>query len=81
MIRDSIWRNNFSGIAPNTLDSELLAPQDGTTIIHNLVENNNNYDAPAKILQLSMIDNGIVIGGGNNNIVEDNIVNRHIYRR
>lgn len=79
VIRDSIWRNNFSGIAPNTLDSEPMAPQDGTTIIHNLVENNNNYDAPAKVLQLPTIGNGIVIAGGNNNVVEDNIVNGHLY--
>ena len=79
VIRDSIWRNNFSGIAPNTLDTEPMAPQDGTTIIHNLVEDNNNYDAPAKVLQLPTIGNGIVIGGGNDNIVKDNIVNGHLY--
>lgn len=79
VIRDSIWRDNFSGIAPNTLDSEPLAPQDGTTIIHNLVQENNNYNAPAKVLQLPTIGNGIVIGGGNNNIVEDNVVNGHLY--
>jgi hypothetical protein len=79
VIRDSIWRDNFSGIAPNTLDTEPLAPQDGTTIIHNLVEENNNYNAPAKVLQFPTIGNGIVIGGGNNNIVEDNIVNGHLY--
>jgi len=79
VIRDSIWRANFSGIAPNTLDTEPLAPQDGTTIIHNLVQGNNNYDAPAKVLQFPTIGNGIVIGGGNNNIVEDNIVNGHLY--
>lgn len=79
LIENSIWRNNFSGIAPNTLDSEPLAPQDGTTIIHNLVENNDNYDAPAKVLQLPTIGNGIVIAGGNNNLVEDNVVNGHLY--
>lgn len=79
VIKDSIWRNNFSGIAPNTLDSEPLAPQDGTTIIHNLVENNNNYDAPAKVLQLPTIGNGIVLGGGNDNVVEDNRINGHMY--
>lgn len=79
VIQDSIWRNNFAGIAPNTLDSEPLAPQDGTTIIHNLVENNNNYDAPAKFWQLPTIGNGIVIAGGNDNVVEDNRVNGNMY--
>ncbi len=42
VISNSIWRNNMSGIAPNTLDSEPNPPQNGDTIINNLVENNNN---------------------------------------
>jgi len=50
VISNSVWRNNMSGIDPNTLDSEPGPPQDGATIINNLVENNNNFDAPAKVL-------------------------------
>jgi plastocyanin len=79
VIRDSIWRNNMSGIAPNTLDSEPNPPQDGDTIINNLVENNNNFDAPAKVLEYPSIGNGIVLAGGNNNIVEGNRISGHIY--
>ena len=79
VIRDSIWRNNMSGIAPNTLDSEPDPPEDGTTITSNLVENNNNYDAPAKVLEYPTIGNGIVIGGGNNNIITNNRVSGHRY--
>lgn len=79
VIRDSIWRNNMSGIAPNTLDSEPDPPEDDTTIINNLVENNNNFDAPAKILEYPSIGNGIVIGGGNNNHILNNRINGHIY--
>ena len=79
VIQDSIWRDNMSGIAPNTLDSEPNPPEDGTTITGNLVENNNNYDAPAKVLEYPTIGNGIVIGGGNNNIITNNRVSGHIY--
>ncbi|MBA2284504.1 MAG: right-handed parallel beta-helix repeat-containing protein [Ktedonobacteraceae bacterium] len=79
VIRDSIWRNNISGIAPNTLDSEPGPPEDGTTITNNLVENNNNYSAPAKVLESPSIGNGIVIGGGNNNIIANNRISGHIY--
>ena len=79
VIRDSIWRNNMSGIAPNTLDSEPDPPEADTTIINNLVENNNNFDAPSKALEYPSIGNGIVIGGGNNNHILNNRINGHIY--
>ena len=49
--------------------------------MNNLVENNNNYDAPAKVLEYPTIGNGIVIGGGNNNIITNNRVSGHIYYR
>ncbi len=79
VIRDSIWRNNMSGIAPNTLDSEPNPPEYDTTITNNLVENNNNFDAPAKVLEYPSIGNGIVIGGGNNNHIMNNRISGHIY--
>jgi plastocyanin len=79
VISNSIWRNNMSGIAPNTLDSEPNPPQNGDTIINNLVENNNNFDAPAKVLEYPSIGNGIVLAGGINNLVEGNRISGHIY--
>jgi plastocyanin len=79
VISNSVWRNNMSGIDPNTLDSEPNPPQDGDTIINNLVENNNNFDAPAKVLEYPAIGNGIVLGGGNNNLVEGNRISGHKY--
>ncbi len=79
IISNSIWRNNMSGIDPNTLDSEPNPPQDGDTIINNLVENNNNFDAPAKVLEYPAIGNGIVLGGGNNNVIEGNRISGHKY--
>jgi plastocyanin len=79
VISNSIWRNNMSGIDPNTLDSESGPPQDGATIINNLVENNNNFEAPAKVLEYPAIGNGIVLGGGNNNLVAGNRISGHKY--
>ena len=79
VISNSIWRNNMSGIAPNTLDSEPNPPQNGDTIIDNLVENNNNFDAPAYVLEYPSIGNGIVLAGGINNLVEGNRISGHIY--
>jgi plastocyanin/uncharacterized membrane protein YhaH (DUF805 family) len=79
VIRDSIWRNNMSGITPNTLDSEKYPPEDGTTIINNLIENNSNYNAPTGKSEYPSIGNGIVIAGGNNNVIVGNRINGHIY--
>jgi len=79
IIEHSIWRDNMSGIAPNTLDSEPNPPEYDTTIVNNLVENNNNYNAPAFPLEYPGIGNGILIGGGNNNHIMNNRINGHIY--
>jgi len=79
VIANSIWRENVVGIAPNTEDAEPLAPQDGVTIIHNLVENNNNSTAPVETEQLATIGTGILIAGGSNDVIEDNRVSRDDY--
>jgi len=76
-IVNSLWRNNMSGIVPNTLDSELLAPQREVYIAGNLVEDNNNLHAPAKDLQYPSIGTGILLAGGVGNIVEHNTVLNH----
>jgi Right handed beta helix region len=67
------------GIAPNTEDSEPLAPQNGVTIIHNLVENNNNATAPVETEQLATIGTGILIAGVSNDVIEDNRVSGDDY--
>ena len=79
VIENSIWRQNVVGIAPNTEDSEPLAPQDGVTIIHNLVEDNNNATAPAETEQLATIGTGILIAGGSNDVIEENRVSGEDY--
>ena len=79
IIENSIWRDNVVGVAPNTEDSEPLAPQDGVTIIHNLVENNNNANAPVESEQLATIGTGILIAGGSNDVIEENRVSGNDY--
>lgn len=76
-IVSSVWRDNMSGIVPNTLDSELLPPERETTIVGNLIAENNNHSAPAKPLQYPSIGNGIVIAGGVRNVVERNVIVDH----
>ena len=45
-IVNSTFRHNVAGIAPNTLDSELLPPFHNVTVVGNLVHDNGNIDAP-----------------------------------
>jgi plastocyanin len=74
---NSEWADNMSGIVPNTLDSERLAPQRGATIAGNWVHDNNNRDAPAKPLTSSGFGIGIVVTGGLDNLVFGNRVDNH----
>jgi plastocyanin len=77
LIVNSEWRDNMSGIVPNTLDSERLAPQRATTIQGNWVHDNDNPDAPAKRLQYPTLGNGIILIGGRDTVVEGNLVEDH----
>lgn len=79
ILRDSIWRNNRTGMLPNTLDTEPNPPQDGATIINNLVENNDNEQAPSKELEYPAFGMGIVVAGGNDNVIENNQISSHLY--
>jgi hypothetical protein len=74
VIRDSEWDLNGAGIAPNTLDSEGLAPQHGATITGNYAHDNGNPDAPSNASTHQGIGSGIVLGGANLNYVADNRV-------
>jgi len=74
---NSVYRNNMGGIAPNSLDSELLPPQREAHIAGNLVIDNNNAEAPTKGLARLAWGEGIVLGGGVGNIVEKNLVVNH----
>lgn len=77
LIVNSEWRHNMSGIVPNTLDSEELAPQSDALIAGNWVHDNNNTEAPAKPLQYPSLGIGIIVNGGRDNLVTQNLVEDH----
>jgi hypothetical protein len=68
----------MSGIVPNTLDSEELAPQHGMVIAGNWVHDNNNEDAPAYELQYPSLGTGILVSGGRDNVITQNLVEDHV---
>lgn len=76
-VTDSVWRDNMGGIVPNSLDSEANPPQDSARIQNNLVEGNNNADAPDSAFGYGAFGAGIVVAGGINNEVFDNEVRDH----
>jgi Right handed beta helix region len=77
IIRNSEWDLNGAGIAPNTLDSEGLAPQRGATITSNDVHDNGNPNAPSNASTHQGIGSGIILGGANLNYVADNRVEQN----
>ncbi len=76
---DSIWRDNLAGIVPNTLDTELLPPERETTIVGNVVIDNDNLGVPVKALAWPAQGTGILIAGGRDNLIERNLIAGHRY--
>lgn len=74
---NSTWRHNGAGIVPNTLDSQRYPPSRGATIAGNLVESNGNLDAPRLEINWAGIGNGILLAGGVDHEVRDNVVRDH----
>jgi plastocyanin len=77
-IEQSIWRHNRGGLVPNTLDTELYPPQRRTVIRGNLIHSNHSRTAPGRGLSPLAWGNGIVLGGGRDNVVEDNVIVDHV---
>ncbi|NLA37547.1 MAG: hypothetical protein GX868_17925, partial [Actinobacteria bacterium] len=76
-IANSVFRNNRSGIVPNSLDGEKLAPNSGTTIVGNIIADNNSGEAPSNEGFAIAFGTGIVFGGVSNNIAERNLITGH----
>ena len=76
-IINNTWKDNMAGIVPNTLDSELNPPGRETTIVGNIVLDNNNEKAPANRFGKVVYGMGIVIPGRVGDIIEKNIVVNH----
>ena len=76
-IVNSVFRNNRAGIVPNSGAYELCYPERETTIVGNLVYDNNNDDAPGIQVSLLAHGNGILPAGGVRNTIERNRVWDH----
>jgi plastocyanin len=79
VITRSVWRKNRAGIVPNSGDGELNPPERETTVVGNLVYDNNNDGTPAIDAAILAQYNGIAITGGNDNLVLRNRVIDHDY--
>lgn len=77
VIANSVWRYNRAGIVPNSGSYEPNAPQRGNQIVGNLVYDNNNGKTPAIDVALNVQGSGIVIAGGQDNVIERNRVVKH----
>jgi len=73
-IINSEWTGNLAGIVPNTLDSELYPPQRDAVIAGNYVHDNGNPDAPTLALTYPAFGTGILVTGGRDNLVAQNLV-------
>jgi hypothetical protein len=77
IIVNSIFRRNRAGVVPNSGSYELCYPERKTTIIGNLVYDNNQPDTPAIDVAILAMGNGILSAGGVQNIIERNRVWNH----
>jgi hypothetical protein len=77
LIVNSTFRNNRAGIVPNSGSYELCYPERETTIVGNLVYDNNNLRAPAIDVALLANGNGILAPGGVRNVIERNRIWNH----
>ena len=76
-IVNSTFRNNRAGIVPNSLYTEAFYPNKGTTIVGNVVSDNNNAEAPNNDGFAIAYGNGIVLAGTQNVVVERNLISGH----
>lgn len=76
-IVNSTFRHNRAGIVPNSGSYELCYPGRETTIVGNIVHDNNNLEAPAISVALMAHGNGILLAGAIDSTVERNLVYNH----
>ncbi len=77
ILMKSTWRRNRAGIVPNSEDGEKNPPQHEATIVGNLVYDNNNGKTPAIDDALLAEGNGILVAGGDKNLITHNRVFDH----
>jgi parallel beta-helix repeat protein len=80
VIRDSKFVGNGVGLAPNTLPTEDLPPNRGTTIINNVIKNNNYETIPASGISETFgfpYGTGVWMIGTHNNTIKNNVIENH----
>ena len=74
-IVNSEWRNNVAGIAPNTLDSELLPPVNNVVVAGNYIHHNGEDElAPNRTAEWSAFGTGVVLAGARDSTVRNNLM-------
>jgi hypothetical protein len=76
-IVNSTFRHNRAGVVPNSGSYELCYPERETTVVGNLVHDNNETANPAIDVALLAHGNGILVAGGVRNTIERNLVWNH----
>jgi Right handed beta helix region len=77
LIVRSSFHDNRAGIVPNSGSEESNPPERATTIAGNVVSANDNPQTAAIDIATIATGNGILLAGGNNNLVERNLVSQH----
>ncbi len=74
-IVNSEWRHNIAGIAPNTLDSELLPPVHDVVVAGNYIHDNGELErAPSGSFEWAGWGNGVMLAGARDSVVRDNLI-------
>jgi plastocyanin len=76
-IVNSVFRFNRAGIVPNSGSYELCYPERESTLAGNVVYSNNQADTPAIEVALLAMGNGILIAGGQRNLIVNNLIEDH----
>ncbi|MGI9579095.1 MAG: right-handed parallel beta-helix repeat-containing protein [Microthrixaceae bacterium] len=74
---NSTFSNNRAGIVPNSGAYELCYPERESTVVGNIVNDNNYLDGPGISVSLLAQGNGILPAGGVRNLITKNLVYNH----
>jgi hypothetical protein len=76
-IVDNVFRYNGTGMAPNSLDGELLPPAENVVVAGNLIHDNGYGEFPHKTAQWATQGIGIAMAGTTDSLVVKNRVVNH----
>ena len=76
-IVNNLFRFNGTGMAPNSLDGELLPPTENVIVAGNLIHDNGYGRFPHKDAQWAIQGNGVAIAGTEHSLVTKNLIVNH----